>query len=114
EAVALGRLGEAEEGAEAAGELVLGALVAGAVEVGALDALLVELRDPALGELDELVVGAELDRVGRAGLRAGGLEAVLEAVVAERALGGAAVVVVAVDDAERARRHAVAAAVADV
>ena len=70
--------------------------------------------DPRCGELDELVVGAELDRVGRARLRARGLEAVLQAVVAEGALGGPAVVVVAVDDAERARRDAVAAAVADV
>src|SRR5439155_11588298 len=88
--------------------------VAGAIEVGRRRALLVQPCDPALRALDELVVGPELDRVGRARLRAGGLEAVLEAVVAQRALRGSAVVVVAVDDAERARGHAVAAPVADV
>jgi hypothetical protein len=95
--------GQQEEGAEAAGELLAG-LVAGAVEVGGLAAALVEGDDPAPGRLDELVVGAELDRVGGARLGARGLEPVLEAVVAERALGGAAVVGVAVRNAERARR----------
>src|SRR3954451_24540897 len=50
----------------------------------------------------------------RVHLGAGRLEPVLEAVVAERALGGAAVLLVAADHAERARRDAVAAAVADV
>ena len=111
--VALGRLGEQEERAEPAGQLVLGRVVR-AVQVGACDPALVQRRDPPRRDLAQLVVGAELDRVGRAGLRAGRLQAVLEPVVAERALGGAAVVVVAVDDAERARRDAVAAAVADV
>jgi hypothetical protein len=65
---ALGRLGQQEERAEAAGQLV-GALVAGAVEVRRLQAALVELDDAPLRALDELVVGAELDRVGRARLR---------------------------------------------
>ena len=73
-----------------------------------------QLGDPARGDLHQLLVGAELDRVGRAGLRAGRLQPVLEAVVAERALAGAPVLGVAVDHAERTRRHAVAAAVADV
>src|SRR5207302_934022 len=74
----------------------------------------VQVRHAAGGDVDELLVRTELDRVGGARLRAGRLEAVLEAVVAERALGGAAVDLVAVDDAERARRDAVAAAVAYV
>ena len=70
--------------------------------------------DALRGHLEQLVVRPELDRIGRAGLRARRLEAVLEPVVAERALRGAAVDRVAVDHAERARRDAVPAAVADV
>ncbi len=111
--IALRRLGQQEERAETAGELVLG-LVAGAVQVCALDAALVQFGDPARGELDQLFMGPELDRVGRAGLRAGRLEPVLETVVAERALAGPPILGVAVDHAERTGRHAVAAAVADV
>src|SRR6185503_18708733 len=77
---------------------------------------------------------AELDRVGRAGLRAGGLVAPLQPVVAERALPDAAVLLLAelesedlrgrvvrvprdvalVEHAEGTSGHAVAAAVADV
>ena len=45
--VALGRLGQQEERAEAAGELLVG-LVAGAVQVGALDAAPMQLGDPTL------------------------------------------------------------------
>ena len=74
----------------------------------------VQLGDAALRHVHELVVGPELDRVGRARLRARGLEAVLHPVVAERALRGAPVDLVAVHDAEGARRDAVPAAVADV
>jgi hypothetical protein len=74
----------------------------------------VQLGDASLGEVDDLVVRPELDRVGRAGLRARRLQPVLQPVIAEGALRGAAVDVIAVDDAERARRDAVPAAVADV
>ena len=91
-----------------------------------------ELREPLVGALAQLVELAELDRVGRARLRARRLVAALQPVVAERALPDAPVLLLAeerqrerrvvgrarqvalVDDAERARRHAVAAAVADV
>src|SRR5205807_3887884 len=65
----------------------------------------------ATAQLGEL---AELDRVGRAGLRARRLLVVLEAVVAERALPYAAVALALIEHAKRAGRHAVAAAVAHV
>ena len=75
---------------------------------------LLQLGQPVLGALAQLGQLAELDRVRRAGLRAGGLLVVLEAVVAERALPHPAVVLALVEHPERARRDAVAAAVADV
>src|SRR4051794_41535871 len=62
----------------------------------------------------QLVKRAELDRVGGARLRAGGLLVAVQAVVAERALPHAPVLLAAVEDAERAGGDAVAAAVADV
>ena len=89
-------------------------LVPGPVQVSAIDPAAMQLGDSARGEVDELVVGAELDRVGGAGLGARRLEPILEPVVAEGALAGPAVDVVAVHDAERTRGDAVAAAVADV
>ena len=73
-----------------------------------------QLGDPARGDLHQLLVRAELDRVRRARLRARRLEPVLEAVVTERAFARAAVVRVAADHPERTRRHAVATAVAHV
>ena len=57
---------------------------------------------------------AELDRVGRARFGAGRLEAALQPVIAERAFVRLAVLEAEIDDAERAGRHAIAAAVADV
>ena len=77
-------LGQQEEGVEA---FVL-ARVALAVEIG-LGFSPCTSRTFALSP--QLVDRPELDRVGRAGLGAGGLEAVLQAVVAERALVGLAV-----------------------
>ena len=68
----------------------------------------------ACAVLTQLVERAELDRVRRARLGAGRLEAAAQPVVAHRALPGPAVVLAAVDHAERAGRHAVGAAVADV
>ena len=76
QAVALGRLGEQEERPQSAGQLLV-RVVAGAVEIGASTPALVQLGDAPLGQLDELVVGAELDRVGRTGLRARRLQPVL-------------------------------------
>src|SRR5213594_3299269 len=72
------------------------ALLIGPVELGVLEA-------HRLQGLDTL-----------AGLGAGGAEAVVDAVVAERALPGGPGVLVEADDAERARRHAVATPVAGV
>jgi hypothetical protein len=46
----------------------------------------VQLGQPPVGALAQLVELAELDRLGRAGLRAGRLQAVVQPVVAERAL----------------------------
>src|SRR6266480_269020 len=56
------------------------------VELGPRLALCLELLDPLLRARPQLGDGAELDRVGGAGLRARGLEPDLEAVVTERAL----------------------------
>jgi hypothetical protein len=105
-----------------------------AVEPGAVPLLSLELLESLLRALAQLVEGAELDRVGRTGLRAGRFVAALEPVVAEgafpdpavlllaeleaedldRRISGVARQVAPVQDAEGARRNAVAAAVADV
>ncbi len=69
---------------------------------------------PRRGTLAQLVERAELDRLGRACLRARRLLASLEAVVAERALPHPPVPAALVEHAERARDDAVAAAVAHV
>ena len=62
----------------------------------------------------ELFDRSEGDRIGRTRFRARGLEAVLLAIVAERALLRAPVVGLDRDHAERARGHAIAAPVAHV
>src|SRR6266404_1439586 len=100
------RLGqEQEEGIEAAQE----AAGVGAVELGVLEAQALE-RLHALGRLlHQVVAEAELDRLGRAGLGAGGPQAVVDAVVTEGALLRGARLLVEGDHAEGARRHAVAA-----
>src|SRR5207248_6774367 len=64
--------------------------------------------------LPQLVHRPELDRLRRAGHRARRLQAAPLTVVAERALERPAVAGTALDHAERARRDAVAAAVAHV
>src|SRR5262245_8476519 len=86
----------------------------GAVELRILEAHPLQGLDPLLGLRDELVAEAELDRVGRTCLGAGGPEPVVDAVVAERALLRGAGGLVEAHHAERARRDAVAAAVAKV
>ena len=63
-----------------------------------------------VGLLDHLLLGAEHDRAGRAGLGAGRLLADRDAVGAERALVGLVVVLAIARDVERAALHAVAAA----
>src|SRR6266852_169680 len=105
------RLGqEQEERVEPAQE----ALLVGAVELSILEAHRLQ-RLHALGGLgDQLVAEAELDGLCGTGLGAGGAEAVVDTVVAEGALPRRAGVLVEADDAERARRHAVATAIADV
>src|SRR5262249_15327416 len=62
----------------------------------------------------QLLDRAELYGIGRAGLRASRLDAVLLPVVTERAFASMAVWFAAAYDAERASRDAIAAAVADV
>jgi len=84
------------------------------VEPGDVDPSLVQLGQPPVGALAQLGQLAELDRLGGAGLGARGRLALLEPVVAERALERPAVVLAQVDDAVRTGRDAVAAAVADV
>src|SRR6267142_953733 len=90
------------------------ALLIGPVELGVLEAHRLQGLDTLAGLRDELVAEPELDGLGRTGLGAGGAEAVVDAVVAERALPGGPGVLVEADDAERARRHAVATPVAGV
>src|SRR5712691_1816856 len=85
----------------------------GAVQLG-LGALRLELVDPLLGPRAQLGDRAELDRVGRARLRAGGLEPHLEPIVAQGALLCRARHRIDVDDAERAGGDTGATAVADV
>src|SRR5467141_3132036 len=99
-----------EERVEAAEE----AAAVGAVELCVLEAHPLQRLD-ALGGLGHQVVAEpKLDGVGGTGLGAGGPEAVVDAVVTEGALLGGARLLVERHDAERARGHAVAAAVADV
>src|SRR5206468_11799461 len=90
-----------------------GSLRVGAVELG-LDALRLELVDALMRPRAQLDDRPELDRVCGAGLRARGLQPHLEPVVAERAFLRRTGHRVNIDDAERARGDARAAAVADV
>src|SRR5207245_391931 len=85
-----------------------------AVELGVFVAELSELLDPLLGDAGQLVAEAEPDRLGRARLRAGGPEAVVDPVVAEGALRRGAGIVVARSDADWTGGDEVPAGVADV
>src|SRR2546429_3718536 len=85
----------------------------GAVELG-LHALRLELVDALVCARAQLGDRPELDRVRGARLRARGLEADLEPVVAERALLGRARYRIDVDHAERTRGDAGPTSVADV
>src|SRR5262245_26328798 len=99
-----------EERVQAAQE----SLGVGAVELRVLEAHRLQRLDPLLGLRDELVAEAELDRVGRARLGAGGPEPVVDAIVAERALLCGPGRLVEAHHAEGARGDAVAAPVAHV
>src|SRR5207237_1883606 len=103
QAVGLGLVEEQEERAETIDAVML----VGAVETSVGDPSVVERLDPVGSACPQLVERPELDRVGGARLRARGLEAVAEPVVAEGAFPGAAVILSAVDHAERTRRDAV-------
>ena len=85
-----------------------------AVEVSSRDTVRLKLLDPVPCPLTQLIDRPELDRVRRAGLGAGRDEAVLLAVVAERAFVRMAIEVAARDDPERAGRDAIRATVADI
>ena len=95
-------------------ELAIGFRGLVTVEVRSRDTSRVKLLDPVPRPFAEFVDRPELDRVRRAGLGTGRDEAVLLAVVAERALVRMAVEVATRDDPERAGRDAIRAAVADV
>ena len=69
---------------------------------------------PVLSPFAKLVQQPELDGLSRARFGAGRREAITQAVVAESALVGAPIRLASVDHAERARRHAIAATVADI
>src|SRR5207247_213519 len=73
-----------------------------------------QLAQPGRGALAQFVQRPELDRLGRAGLRAGRRHARPQPVVAQRALPRPAVALALVDHPVRAGRDAVPAAVADV
>ena len=83
------RLVEQQEERPCAAHAAVGVL---GVELGAHDAGRLQVGHPLLGALAELVDVTELDRLRRAGLGAGGRLVVEQAVVAERALLGHAVV----------------------
>src|SRR6266567_3022080 len=105
------RLVEQQEERAVAGYAVARVL---AVQPSLRHARPVHLREAPPGPLAELIQRAELDGVGRAGLRAGRLHPDLEPVVAQRALEGTPVVLALVDDPVGACGYAVAAAVAHV
>src|SRR5258708_1871558 len=73
-----------------------------------------QVLEPLLRPPLQLTDLAELDGIGWAGLRAGRFQAALQAVVAQRALMSLAIQRADVHHTERAGRHAIAAAVADV
>src|SRR5437868_9427558 len=128
--VHLGIVEQQEEGAEAA-DAVVGI---SAVQLRPVPTLRMQLLERRVRTLAQLVQRAELDRLGRAGLRACGLVPTLQPVVAERALPHPAVFLLAeergqiglvthvrvggdvplVEHAERTCGHAVPTAVADV
>src|SRR5919106_833973 len=109
QAVDLGAVDEQEEGIETAQHLLVGT-----VEIRARLAALVERAHTLGGQHLEIGDRSKVDRVGRARLRARGLEPVLQPVVAERALLRGARRWIGPDDPERAGPDAVAAAVAGV
>ena len=88
------------------------------IQLGVGVTLLAQRAQPGIGFTVQVFERAEANRLGRAGFGASGGEAADLAVVAEGAFKGAAFVrllfVSPVNDAERTRDHAVAAAVADV
>ena len=90
------------------------AVLIGAVQMRVGHAHRLKLFDARLRLGLQLVAESELDGLGRTCFRARGPEAVVQPVVAERALRRRAGVVVEADHPEGARRDAVAATVADV
>src|ERR1700761_4140311 len=85
-----------------------------AIKVRLRDAALVKFLHAFAGLLAKLVDRAEGDRLGWTCLRAGWLQTVALAVIAERALVRMTAHFAASDDAERAGRYAAGATVADV
>src|SRR5690606_34140732 len=82
----------------------------GVVQPGILEAARLQVGDAKLGVLDHPLLGAELDRAGRADLGAGRRLAYRDAVGAQRALVGLVVLLRDPRHVERAAGDAVAAA----
>src|SRR5204862_5542775 len=80
------------------------------VEAGILEAARFEVGDAALGVLLHLFLGAEHDRLGRAGLGAGRTLADRHAVGTQRALVGLVIDLGDARNVERTSFHAIAAA----
>src|SRR5579872_405922 len=110
QAIDLGLVEQQEEGARPVDAVIR----VGQVQLSVALPRLPQRRQAVLGALVQHVELAELDRVRGTRLCAGGLLVVLQAVVAERALPHAAVVLALVEHPERTRWDAVAAAVTDV
>src|ERR1700737_1902668 len=89
-------------------------LLVGAIEIRLVLARPVQLLYPRFRSLSKLADGPKLNRLGRAGFRAGGLHPALQPVVTERALLRGVRDRVDVDHAERTGRNAVAASIASV
>src|SRR3989475_6219486 len=89
-------------------------LLVGAVEIRPVLPRPVQLLHARLRSLSKLADGPKLNRLGRAGFRAGGLHPALQPVVTERALLRSVGYRVDVDHAERTGRNAVAASIASV
>src|SRR5882762_8303052 len=89
-------------------------LLVGAVEIRPVFPCPVQLLYPRLRSFSKLADGTKLNRLGRAGFRAGGLHPALQPVVTERALLRSVGYRVDVDHAERTGRNAVTASIAGV
>ena len=87
---------------------------AGSIQISVRQTAIVKRLDPGLSALAQFVKISELNGLGGARLRARGRHVFLQAVVAESAFPGAAIVFAAINDTEGAVDNAIAATVADI